>query len=97
VYIWDGRLVYPGCPNGIELRVTRDGNLVRISNGEGVEETVTADNWKHAVLEFVAQIEMFYEKSAPKVVPDEDTEREGWAAFWIEWRRRVDESRHEAA
>ena len=97
VYIWDGRLVYPGCPTGIELCVTREGDVVRISGGEGAEETVSADEWKLAVLEFVAQIEMFYEKSAPKVVPDEDIEREGWAAFWTEWKRLVDESKHAAS
>jgi hypothetical protein len=43
------------------------------------------------VFGFVDDIHRFYQQSAPKVIPDDQADREGWAAFWNEWRSRREE------
>jgi hypothetical protein len=52
------------------------------------EESVPLAEWKENVFGFVDHIHRFYEQCAPKVIPDDQADREGGAAFWKEWRSR---------
>lgn len=82
-------VVLSGCPNGIDIAVRHSEGRVHLTAGERVE-IVTELEWKSAVLTFARQIEEFYTRCSPKAEIDDEYERQGWAAFWREWRERVD-------
>ena len=77
-----------GCAGGIDVWVRHAGAMVQISVGESLH-SVPLGEWRAAVLGFVEQIEEFHAHGSPKVEPEEQHDREGWRAFWAEWRDRV--------
>jgi len=94
-WIVDGgnTVVCPGCNSGINPGVLHVDGQILLRVDLGHTETVTANQWRGAVLEFVRAIERFYEQAAPREQPVDDLHREGWQAFWEEWRSRRDRAR----
>lgn len=76
-----------GCPNGDNVWVRHRGTMVELETVEGERVEVSGAEWQEAVHSFADEIRDFYDASAPKR-PTIPGEREGWDAFWAEWRRR---------
>jgi hypothetical protein len=85
-----------GCPNGVDVYVRHEGDQVSLQRaGSDERHTVSVQEWRRAVIAFVAQVEQFYEtneRSEPSTPEDE----EGWRLFWQEWQSRVEAARGEA-
>lgn len=88
VYLNQGSLAVPGCPNGADVAVLHEGGQVRLCTASA-SAVVTPEAWRAAVLSFAREVEAFYARSAPKAPAPNAEAREGWAEFWREWRERV--------
>ena len=75
------------CPNGVDWSVIHDGGQVRLVTETGKETIVPLPVYRERVHLFADKIEAFYESSSPKKVPDDKIDREGYMAFWNEWKR----------
>ncbi len=77
-----------GCPNGIDWSVIHEGDSVRLVLDDGTEEVIPMDEYRKEVFRFADEIEDFYHSCSPKVLPEDDYDRNGYIAFWNEWHRR---------
>ena len=77
-----------GCDNGLDWSVLHDGELVRLRLDDGYEQTVPLAAYRAEVFRFANKIEAFYASCTPKVLPTDAFARNGYLAFWNEWRRR---------
>lgn len=76
-----------GCPSGIDWTIIHtDDSTVKHISASGKEATIGLDLYKEMVLDFADQVENFYNKSLPKVIPSDDFDKKGYLAFWNEWR-----------
>ena len=80
-----------GCPNGIDWSVLHDGDWVILELEDGTKEKVSLTDYRAEVLKFADKIEAFYQSCSPKVIPENELERNGYKAFWNEWHRRREE------
>jgi len=78
-----------GCPNGIDVEILHQKNSVIISSIAG-SETINQREWATAVLDFADSVRNFYRISSPKVIIDDDFDRQGWSGFWQEWDERYE-------
>lgn len=85
-------VVISGCPNGIDWSIIHEKKNVRLILDDGVQTLIPIREYKKEVLQFVDKIEQFYESSKPKKLPEDEFERNGYIAFWNEWKRRKAES-----
>jgi len=76
-----------GCNKGINPEIRHEREKVRLTLGEK-ESIVDFKEWAAAVLNFVRQVELFYENCSPKVSMEDELDRKGWKMFWQEWRQR---------
>ena len=81
-----------GCPNGIDVHIILQNNLVVIQSLDGKSETVSFLEWVNAVCNFADQIMAFYRSCSPKLEHQDDYDRIGWAEFWKEWEYRRNKS-----
>lgn len=94
-----GHVLYPdgdrcyisGCPNGVDISVTSDGDAITLRRDE-MTITTTRTDWREAVLRFVRQVESFYSESESRADIADESDAAGWRSFWQEWRRRVEAS-----
>ena len=77
-----------GCINGIDWLVIHEGDAVRLILEDRTEVTVPLEEYKAEVFRFADKIEAFYRSCTPRVLPEDAFERNGYIAFWNEWRRR---------
>ena len=86
----DGRfpVLVMGCNVGIEVDVTHSAGMVHLRGQDGTEATVTATEWRDAVVGFVDAVQGFYDEAPPRQPFGDDLEDEGWRTFWNEWRER---------
>jgi hypothetical protein len=77
-----------GCNTGIDIEITHQEGAVRLTSPAGTE-VVSENQWRLAVLGFAEQVLDFYKRCAPKADLDDDHDRQGWTAFWQEWKQRV--------
>ena len=77
-----------GCPNGIDWTVLHEGDAVRLILDDGYETVVDMDDYRREVLAFADKVEAFYDSCVPRALPDDEFEKNGYNAFWCEWRRR---------
>lgn len=77
-----------GCPNGIDWSVFHEGDSVRLVTQSGKETVVPISDYKEEVFRFADKIETYYQSCAPKILPEDETDRNGYIAFWNEWHRR---------
>jgi hypothetical protein len=76
-----------GCPNGINFEVKHKEDKVILKKSEKEEIIVPLGEWQQAVYSFADSVEAFYRSSQPKQTSDQSDE-EGYKAFWAEWKRR---------
>ena len=76
-----------GCDTGTDWSTSHAGGMIRIELPSGKTELIDSAVYRDEVFRFADRIEAFYNACAPKMF-DDDSEREGYAAFWNEWRRR---------
>lgn len=90
VFAVDGpfEVLVMGCGEGVDLDVVHASGAVTVRTKEGLEATVTTNEWRDAVLRFVAAVEAFYDASPTRQPFGESPDDEGWAAFWQEWHSR---------
>lgn len=50
---------------------------------------VDLGDYRRQVLAFAQQVEDFYNRCSPKVIPEDEFDRNGYLTFWKEWHRRV--------
>ena len=77
-----------GCPNGVDWTIIHNEDNVIIELEDGTKESIFINDYKSEVFRFVDMIEKFYNSCSPKVLPEDKFEKEGYIAFWNEWRRR---------
>lgn len=80
-----------GCDSGTDYSVRHQGNLVILTLENGHAFAVSMDNYTREVLQFARRVEDFYRCCSVKKIPENSIERDGYAAFWNEWRRRTGE------
>jgi hypothetical protein len=76
-----------GCPNGVDFSVLHESGQIVLVTESGKRTVVPTEEYKEAVFAFADKIEAFYRSSAKKVLPDDAFERNGYIAFWNEWKR----------
>ena len=52
---------------------------------------VSQRDYQYEVLDFAKKIKRFYDSCTPKEVPKNEFDRNGYLAFWNEWKRRYNE------
>lgn len=88
LWLEKGKLINIECNIGLKIEIVRNTEYVTIRKEEK-EEKISSEEWKTAVIAFVNQIEDFYRSSAPKNIPKDNLDREGWEFFWKEWNTRI--------
>ena len=86
-----------GCPNGTDWSTIHEGDSVRLILPTGQEEVVELPAYREEVLRFAEKVEVFYNACAPKELPTNEYDRNGYIAFWNEWHRRYTEAKEGAA
>lgn len=77
-----------GCNNGIDWTVIHEGNTVKLITESGKETVVSMKDYEQEVFRFADRVEAFYKSCSPKILPDDDFDRNGYIAFWNEWHQR---------
>ena len=77
-----------GCDAGEDWSVIHDGDNVRLVLNDGYEAVVPLGEYKRAVFAYADKLEAYYNSCAPKNIPEDEFDRNGYIAFWNEWRRR---------
>lgn len=88
VWVIDEKLTIMGGQDGVDFEVIHNNGSVTIRRKDGVEETLSRDQWQAAVFAFADQVRAFYDSEKPKNTNQDKLEREGWEAFWKEWDMR---------
>lgn len=81
-------VVISGCPNGIDWTVKHENNCIVLILEDGTEERVSRKEYQDEVFRFADKIEAFYQQCSPKILPEDEFDRDGYLAFWNEWHRR---------
>jgi len=84
-------VVISGCDTGMDWSTVHEGNTVRLILPSGQEEVVTLRDYRQTVLAFAEEVKRFYDACTPKELPRNAFDRNGYIAFWNEWRRRCNE------
>ncbi len=79
-----------GCPNGVDYEVRHQDDEVVIVTPAGNRYAVALELYCREVLYFARAVEDFYAHSRPKRLPEDELDRNGYLAFWNEWRRRME-------
>ena len=83
-----GDVFIAGCVNGVDWSVIHEGNRVKLITETGKETLVKIEDYKEEVFRFADSVEDYYKKCTPKILPEDEYDREGYLAFWKEWHRR---------
>ncbi len=89
-WLHDGKfkVICMGCDSGVDPEVINRGDLVTVRTADGSEETVGFEDWEAALFRFADQVQAFFRRCSPKIAPEDEDDRRGWAAFWDEWEAR---------
>ena len=79
-----------GCGYGEEWAVHHARKSVELMTEQGTRTLVPLEEYRETVLAFADQVLAYYMQCRPKILPEEDFERDGYLAFWREWARRRD-------
>ena len=75
-----------GCPNGVDWSVLHEnGNVVLVTEA-GERTEILFEEYKTTVFAFADQVEAFYNAAANKKLPEGEFDRNGYIAFWNEWK-----------
>lgn len=86
-----------GCPYGVDYQVEPSEECIHITTESGHSYSVHRKDYVNEIVQFAEQVETFYQNSTPKHLPTDDFERNGYIAFWNEWRRRMAQAKAEQA
>lgn len=75
-----------GCNQGLDWFVKHEAGLVTIGADENLKTTYYYLQYKREVLNFIKQIEDFYKKAGKRILPEDEMDKEGYLAFWKEWK-----------
>ena len=75
-----------GCNSGVDWSVQHEGDSVRLITERGGNVVIPLAQFRRTVFAFADEIELFYRTSRPKKIPTEEFERNGYHAFWNEWK-----------
>ena len=81
-----------GCDTGLDWTIRHDGKNVLLTAPDGTEAAVSYSEYLYKVCRFADKVERYYEQCSPKVIRDDEFERNGYTAFWNEWYRRYNEA-----
>lgn len=87
IIIEENKPLVLGCSLGIEWTIqhTEDGFVKHISQN-GSEATITEEEYRKTVFDFVDAVQQFY-KDNPRILPNDEFELQGYNAFWKEWEK----------
>ena len=77
-----------GCDNGTDWSIIHEKDNIKIILPNGEYEFIPFDVYKKEVFNFVDKIEAFYLSCTPKELPKDEFDKNGYIAFWNEWKRR---------
>lgn len=80
------RVEIVGCDSGVDFSVIHEGDGVRLATESGSCVCIPLSEYRAAVFAFADEIERFYQESKPKRIPTDKFEKDGYLAFWAEWR-----------
>ena len=75
-----------GCDSGVDWSVLHEDDNVRLVTESGTSTLVPMSEYREAVFAFADEVERFYRTSRPKTIPTDAFERNGYLAFWKEWK-----------
>ncbi len=89
-----------GCDTGLDWTIRHDGRTVLLTapdgcpekNFLGTEAAVPYSDYLYKVCRFADKVERYYDQCSPKVIRDDEFDRNGYTAFWNEWYRRYNEA-----
>ncbi len=84
----DENVVILGCNNGTDWSVIHQEYNVKLITEKGNETVVPFEEYRKTVFAFADKIEGFYKTCTDKILPEDNFERNGYIAFWNEWKRR---------
>ena len=76
-----------GCANGKDWTVVHSNDKIEIITESGTRIELEKSEYRRSIFKFSDEIQLFYKKSSPKVLPDDEFDRNGYLAFWNEWSR----------
>ncbi|MCW4470068.1 hypothetical protein OGH69_13915 [Flavobacterium sp. MFBS3-15] len=82
-------VVIGGCNCGIDWNVLHKDNAVQLST-LNTNVTVTIDEYKTAIMDFVNDVELFYGNPNEKIVTPDGFTESGFALFWKNWKELKD-------
>ena len=80
-----------GCDKGLDWSTIHCGDFVCLRLPSGQEEIIPLRDYQYAVLDFAKKVKNFYDACTPKELPKDEFDRNGYIAFWNEWRQRYNE------
>ena len=81
-----------GCDQGLDWSVKHEVGLVTIEAYENLKTTYYYLQYKKEVLNFIKQVENFYDEAGERILPEDEMDREGYLAFWKEWKSLKDKA-----
>ena len=75
-----------GCPNGVDWSVLHENDNVILITEIGKRTVIPIDEYRKTVFDFADLIESFYNDAEDKILPEDEFDRNGYVAFWNEWR-----------
>ena len=76
------------CCNGTDWSVCLEEDCIALITQKGNKTLVPYEEYRFAVFAFADQVMAYYFQCQPKVMPEEDYQRDGYIMFWREWARR---------
>ena len=74
------------CPSGFDWQVIHENDSVKLITESGNKTKINFEDYKRQVLNFVDQVEKFYEESSDKEISEDETIEKGYLQFWKEWK-----------
>ena len=75
-----------GCDQGLDWSIKHKNGLVTIEADENLKTTYYYLQYKKEILNFTKQIEDFYKKAGKRILAEDEMDKEGYLAFWKEWK-----------
>lgn len=75
-----------GCPEGIDWSVYHENDKIVLITESGNITKISNNDYRNTVFAFADKIEAFYHKSKAKTLPNDDFDKNGYIAFWNEWK-----------
>ena len=77
-----------GCDNGLDWSVIHENDGVRLILPSGQSEWISLHEYQAEALRFADKVAGYYQSCQPKKISEDEFIRNGYIAFWNEWRWR---------